>query len=110
MFRDKNKIISYNFEKLILQLGRHDIMHFINFLEGPEPTETEQIVFPTTPETWEGLGRCSGQGHCTQQSVCGGEGVIANFQFNFQIQIKCKVVIKEKMRIKVIPHSRKRRD
>lgn len=104
MFRDKKKRISYNFEKLILQLGRHDIMHFINFLEGPEPTETEWIILPTTPETWEWLGRCSGQGHSTQQSVCvyvywggGGEGrwVIVNLQFNFHIQIKCKVVIKE---------------
>lgn len=47
-----------------------------------------------------------------QNSRRTGLWVIANLHFNSQIQIKPKVVIKEKMkmRIKVIPHSWKRRD
>lgn len=71
------------------------------------------------PGAWEGaLARdiqrqYSSRSSPLQQSVSGrGLWVTANLHFNSQIQIKAKVVIKEKMkmRIKVIPHSRKRRD
>lgn len=71
------------------------------------------------PGAWEGaLARdiqCpySSRSSPLQQSVRGrGWWVTANLHFNSQIQIKPKIVIKEKMkmRIKVIPHSRKRRD